>query len=32
VIYGPKGKEVAVGKIDIVKGLKGILENKVQLQ
>lgn len=32
MIYGPKGKEVAVGKIDIVKGLKGILENKAQLQ
>lgn len=27
VIYGPKGKEVSVGKIDIIKGLQGILEN-----
>jgi protein-disulfide isomerase len=32
VIYGPKGKELSTGKTDIVKGLKGILENKAQLQ
>lgn len=31
VIYGSKGKEVSVGKIDIIKGLKGILENKASL-
>jgi hypothetical protein len=31
VIYGPKGKEVSVGKIDIIKGLKGISENKAPM-
>jgi protein-disulfide isomerase len=31
VIYTPKGKEVLVGKIDIIKGLKGILENPAAL-
>ena len=31
VIYGPKGKEVSVGKVDIIKGLKSILENKAAL-
>ena len=27
VIYGPKGKRVSVGKIEIIKGLKGLLGN-----
>jgi protein-disulfide isomerase len=31
VIYGPKGKEVSVGKVDIIKGLKGILESKAPI-
>lgn len=31
VIYGPKGKEVSTGKVDIIKGLKGILDNKAPL-
>lgn len=31
VIYGPKGKEASIGKIDIIKGLKGIPENKAPL-
>lgn len=30
-IYGPKGKKVSVGKADIIKGLKGILENEAPL-
>ena len=28
VIYGPKGKETSVGKINIIKGLKAITESK----